>query len=81
MIAEVVAEMAKHRGTQFDTGAQALAIARTMQADAGFKAQLTEAARRIVARRETTISRHLLATLAPLFRDLEEALKRVEGSS
>lgn len=50
MIAEVVAEMAKYSGTQFDTGAQALAFARAMQADASFKAQLTEVARRIVAR-------------------------------
>jgi hypothetical protein len=79
-IAEVVAEMAKHRGATFDTGAQAFAFARAMQADPNFKAQLANVARRIVARRETTMPRHLLAPLAPLYRELEEALKRIESA-
>jgi hypothetical protein len=52
MIAEVVAEMAQHRRTGFDTGAPALAFARVMQADPRLKAHLAEVARRIVARRE-----------------------------
>jgi len=79
MIAEVVAEMAKHRGAAFDTGAQALAFARAMETDPAFKARLAEVARRIVARREPAMSRLLLAPLGPLIRELEEALKRIDA--
>jgi len=80
MIAEVVAEMEKYRGTTFDTGAQALTFERAMQADPVFKGQLADVARRIVARRETTtMPRHLLASLAPMYRELEEALKRIKS--
>ena len=78
-IAEVTSEMAKLRGTAFDAHAQALAFARAAQVDADFRAQLAEVARRIEARRSMRTARKLLAPLGPLFRELEEALKRIDA--
>ena len=77
MIAEVVAELAKHRGTTFDASAQAVTFAHAAHADAVFKARLAEIARRIRARRNTDMPRHLLAPLASLFRDLERDAEAV----
>jgi hypothetical protein len=77
MIAEVVAELARYRGTAFDASAQAVTLAHAASADAVFKARLAEIARRIRARRNTDTPRHLLAPLAPLFRDLEREAEAV----
>jgi len=49
-------------------------------ADLARKARLAEVARRIVARRETAISRLLLAPLGPHIRELEEGAETDRGS-
>lgn len=77
MVAEVVGELAKHRGKAFDRVATGSALARAALVDPAFKARLIEIHRRLEARRNTDISRKLLAPLAPLFRDLEFEAGRI----
>lgn len=77
MIADVVAELAKYRGTTFDASAQAVAFAYAAHADAVFKARLSEIARRNRARRKMNRPRKVLVPLAPLFRDLERDAEAV----
>jgi hypothetical protein len=71
MVAEVVTEMARYRGTSFDGAAKGAAFARVALIDPAFKAKLTEAHRRITAMRAIDMPRNLLAPIAPLLRDLE----------
>ena len=76
-VAEVVTELARHRGADFDTHAWAMTIASATQADPTFKAQVAELARRIVARRNTEMPRELLASLKPFVREFEDTLARI----
>ena len=70
MIAEVVTELAKYRGTAFDKTSKGTTFARAALIDPAFKARLAEIHRRLEARRKTDLQRKMLAPLAPLFRDL-----------
>jgi hypothetical protein len=71
MIAELVTELARFRGTSFDKSAKGHAFARAALIDPAFKARLAEVHRRLEVRRSTKEPRRLLAPIAPLFRDLE----------
>ena len=77
MVAEVVTELAKYRGTAFDKTSKGTAFARAALIDPAFKARLAEIHRRLEARRATGIPRKMLAPLAPLFRDLERDAEAV----
>jgi hypothetical protein len=77
MVAEVVAEMARFRGTSFEKTITGTALARAALIDPAFKANLAEIHRRLEARRATDLPRHVLAPLAPLFRDLERDAETV----
>jgi hypothetical protein len=77
MIADVVTELARFRGTSFDKVTKGHAFARAALIDSAFKARLAEVHRRLEARRATKEPRHLLAPLAPLFRDLERDAEAV----
>jgi hypothetical protein len=77
MIAEVVTELARFRGSAFDRVANGQAFARAALIDPAFKARLVEIHRRLEARRRTDIPRKMLAPLAPLFRDLERDAEAV----
>jgi len=77
MIAEVVTELARFRGTAFGKVAEGHAFARAALVDPAFKARLTEVHRRLEVRRATKEPRHLLAPIAPLFRDLERDAEAV----
>ena len=77
MVAEVVDELAKHRGKTFDKVAAGSTLARAALVDPAFKAKLMEIHRRLAARRNTDMPREVLAPLAPLFRDLEFAAARI----
>jgi hypothetical protein len=76
MAAEIAMEMAKGRGRSFDTRATALAFCRAALVDPSFRARLAEVHRRLDIHRTTTVPRHLLAPIAPLFRDLERDAER-----
>ena len=71
MVAEIVTELAKHRGRSFDQEAKGEAFARAALIDPAFKAKLAEVYQRIEARRATKIPDRLLVPIGPLFRDLE----------
>jgi hypothetical protein len=77
MVAEVVSELAKLRGTSFDKAATGFEFARAALIDPAFKARLGEVHRRLEARRKTDLPRKLLAPIAPLFRDLERDAETV----
>jgi hypothetical protein len=55
MVAEVVTELAKLRGTSLDKAAKGFAFARAALIDPAFKAKLAEVHRRLEARRSTNI--------------------------
>ena len=55
MIAEVVTELARFRGTSFDQADKGLAFARAALIDPAFKARLAEVHRRLEARRATDL--------------------------
>ena len=76
-IAEVVAELARLRGRDFDQIAVASRFGRAAMASPAFRAKIIEVHRRVEARRATKEPRHLLAPLAPLFRDLEREAETV----
>ena len=77
MVAEVVTELAKYRGTAFDKTSKGTIFARAAMIDPAFKARLVEIHRRLEARRKTDLPRKTLAPLAPLFRDLERDAEAV----
>jgi hypothetical protein len=79
MIAEVVTEFARFRGSAFDKVAKGRAFSRAALIDPAFKARLVEVHRRLQARRATDILRKKLAPIAPLFRDLEREAEAVLG--
>ena len=77
MVAEVVSELAKLRGTSFDRAAIGFKFARAALIDPRFKAKLAEVHRRLEARRKTDVPRKLLVPISPLFRDLEREAEAV----
>ena len=79
MIAEVVTELARFRGTSFDKVAKGHAFARAALIDPAFKVRLVEVHRRLEARRATKEPRKMLAPIAPLFRDLEREAEVILG--
>jgi len=56
IVAEVVTELAKYRGTGFDKTSKGTAFARAALIDPAFKARLAETHRRLEARRKTDIT-------------------------
>jgi hypothetical protein len=77
IVAEVVTELAKYRGTTFDKTSKGTTFARAAMIDPAFKARLAEIHRRLEARCKTDIPRKMPAPLAPLFRDLERDTEAV----
>jgi hypothetical protein len=77
MAAQIVLEIAKGRGRQFDTRAAALKLCRAALTDPGFRARLAEVHRRLEVQRASKEPRRLLVPIAPLFRDLERAAERI----
>ena len=77
IVAEVVGELAKHRGKTFNRLATSATLARAALVNVAFKAKLMEVHRRLEERRKTDIPRKLLAPLAPIFRDLEFEAARI----
>ena len=77
MIAEVVTELARFRGSAFDKAAKGITFARAALIDPAFKARLAEAHRRLEARRATDLPAKLLVPIGPLFRDLERDAEAV----
>jgi hypothetical protein len=77
MIAEVVTEFARFRGTSFDQADKGLAFARAALIDPAFKVRLAEVYRRLETPRATKERSRLLAPSAPLFRDLERDAEAV----
>src|SRR5712692_8236404 len=78
MIAEVVTEMARHRGSSFDKVPKGHTFGRAALIDPGFRARLAEVHRRLVARRRPTdLPPKMLAPISPLFRDLEREAEAV----
>jgi len=77
MVAEVVSELARLRGTSFDKAATGFTLARAALIDPPFKARLAEVHRRLEARRSTTLPTKLLAPVARLLRDLERDAEAV----
>ena len=77
MIAEVVTELARFRGSAFDKVAKGQAFARAVLIDAAFKERLVEVHRRLEARRATDLPAKLLVPIGPLFRDLERDAEAV----
>jgi len=77
MIAEVVTELARFRGTAFDRVAKGNTFARAAILDPAFKARLAEVHRRLEARRATDLPAKLLVPIGPLFRDLERDAEAV----
>ena len=55
MVAEIVTELAKHRGRSFDQAAKGEAFARAALIDPAFKAKLAEVYQRIGAQRKSRI--------------------------
>jgi len=79
MVAEVVTEFARCRGSAFNRVAKGHDFARAALIDPAFKARLAEVHRRLEARRATDIPRKMVAPLAPLFRDLERDAERINA--
>ena len=77
MVAEIVTELAKHRGQSFDQAAKGEAFAHAALIDPTFKAKLAEVYQRIEARRATKIPDRLLVPIGPLFRDIEREAEAV----
>jgi len=77
MIAEVVTELARFRGTSFDKVAKGHTFVRAALIDPAFKARLAEVHRRLEARRATNLPAKLLVPIRPLFRDLERKAEAV----
>ena len=77
MVAEVVSELAKLRGTSFDKAATGFTFARAALIDPAFKARLAEVHRRLEARRSTALPTKLLAPVARRLRDLERDAEAV----
>ncbi len=77
MVAEVVNELSKLRGTSFDKAATGFRFARAALIDPAFKAQLAKVHRRLRTRRSTNIPDKLLVPIGPLFRDLERRAESV----
>ena len=77
IVAEVVTELAKYRGTAFDKTSKGTTFARAVMIDPAFKARLAEIHRRLEARRKTDIPHKMLVPLTPLFRDLERGAEVV----
>ncbi|HXP73684.1 MAG TPA: hypothetical protein VN823_06010 [Stellaceae bacterium] len=71
IVAELVTELARFRGTSFDRLAKGQTFARAALIDPAFKARMAEVHRRLEVRRATKGLRRVLAPIAPLFRDLE----------
>ena len=79
MAAEIVTEIAKGRGRQFDRHAAALKLCRAALADPRYRARLAEVHRRLEVHRSAKLPRNLLVPIAPLFRDLERDAERILG--
>ena len=79
MIAEVVTEFARFRGSSFDKAAKGRAFSRAALIDPAFKARLVEVHRRLEARRATDVPPKMLAPIAPLFRDPEREAEVILG--
>ena len=71
MVAEVVTELSRFRGSAFDKVAKGNAFARAALIDPASMVRLAEVHRRLVTRRSTSIPHKLLVPIGPLFRDLE----------
>jgi len=61
IVAEVVSELAKLRGTSFDKAAMGFTFARAALIDPAFKVRLAKVHRRLEARRLATLPTNLLA--------------------
>ena len=70
MIAEVVSECAKYRGTSFDTRAEG--IARAAVIDPRFRARVAAVHRRLEAQYAADIPHRMLASIALVLSDLEK---------
>ena len=79
MVAEVVAEMARFRGTSFDKTAKGAAFARAALIDPAFKARLAEVHRRLLARRSTDMPRAHRAAVPGSRTRCRGGAQRVEG--
>jgi len=71
MVAEIVTEMARSRGTSFDKAAKGADLARAALIDPAFKARLAEAHRRLDVWRVVKETRWMLQPIAPALRELE----------
>jgi hypothetical protein len=76
MVAEVAIEMARAIGGPFSVHAGALTFARAALKDTEFKAALAALHRNIMVR-QANDPRGMLAPLAPMFRNLEQAAQKV----
>ena len=75
MIAEVVAEYARYRGSSFRTRHEG--IARAAVIDRAFRARLAGVHQRLESQRPANMPSWMLASIALLFRDLEQEACRV----
>jgi hypothetical protein len=71
MVAQIVTEMARSRGTAFDSAGKGVAFARAALIDPAFRAKLAEAHRRLDVWRLVKEPRDILAPIEPVFRELE----------
>ncbi len=78
IVAEVAVEMARAVSEPFNAHAMALTFARAALKDADFKGALAATHRSILLKRAVDPN-HMLAPLAPLFRELEQKAERVLG--
>jgi len=76
IIAEIVKEMARSRVTSFDLGEKGAFFARAAMIDPSFMGQLAVVRRHLEVRRATD-PRRMLATVEPLFRELERDAERI----
>ena len=70
-IAEVVSEMSRWRGTQFDAEAVAVQFGRAAMVDPQILKRILDLASRIRARAGQPLDRSLMRPLGPLYRQLE----------
>jgi len=77
MVAEIVTEMGRSRGTSFDRSAKGVTFARAALIDPGFRARLAEVHGRLELWRATKEPRRILEPIAPLFRNLERDAEMV----
>ena len=75
MIAEVVAEYARYRGSSFSTRHEG--IARAAVIDRAFRARLAGVHQRLESQRPANMPPWMLASIALLFRDLEQEARQV----